>query len=164
MEANGGRHRWIWNLKKWIEIPLVYQSPQQDWISVQSHHFHVLLTAVTFSTGVETSEESDSSDTDDMCGSQQGWVDPTDSLCLARRGWDSLGGDSSSRQQQWLDPSGTTPAWSSKSTSCQRSNTIAAALASYRRQVSWDHTDITLLAVSLNVVNGALLLGKAQKK
>ncbi|ROT74411.1 INO80 complex subunit D [Penaeus vannamei] len=88
-----------------------------------------------FPLGVETSEESDSSDTDDMCGSQQGWVDPTDSLCLARRGWDSLGGDSSSRQQEWLDPSGTTPAWSSKSTSCQRSNTIAAALASYRRQV-----------------------------
>lgn len=115
---------------------------------VELNHFLLLLIGSTFSTGVETSEESDSSDTDDMCGSQQGWVDPTDSLCLARRGWDSLGGDSSSRQQEWLDPSGTTPAWSSKSTSCQRSNTIAAALASYRRQVSWPHRQYNISNLS----------------
>ena len=86
--------------------------------------FYVMVIYVEpflFSVGVETSEESDISDVDDMCGTQQGWVDP------AVDAWDT--------RQKCNDPLSMDLSQPSSGSNCQRSVILAAALASHRRQV-----------------------------
>ncbi|XP_071546269.1 uncharacterized protein [Panulirus ornatus] len=111
-----------------------------------------------FPLGVETSEESDGSDMDDLCGSQQGWLDPIDGPYEKYQSWVNSAEDSSGRQQSWGDPT-TVLSRLSGSTNCQRSITLAAALASNRRQVAasrvrtelraWEIERLRLLTQSL---------------
>ncbi|KAK7074424.1 hypothetical protein SK128_023804 [Halocaridina rubra] len=75
---------------------------------------HYAYNSDLFPLGVETSEESDTSDVDDMCGSQQGWVDPTE----------DVHGHTAPEVLH-----------SYNSSNSQRSAMLAAALASQRRQV-----------------------------
>ncbi|XP_069947867.1 mucin-4 isoform X3 [Cherax quadricarinatus] len=89
-----------------------------------------------FPLGVETSEESDGSDTEDLCGSQQGWLDPNDGPYERYQNWVNNASELSGRQQSWVDPTATALSQLSGGTSCQRSITLSVALASHRRQVT----------------------------
>ncbi|KAK4307500.1 hypothetical protein Pmani_020728 [Petrolisthes manimaculis] len=82
-----------------------------------------------FPLGIETSEESDGSDTDDLCGSQQGWLDPTDGSCERYQSWVNNNFDEPNGRQKLTEPTSTT-------LSCQRSVTLAFAVASYRRRIA----------------------------
>ncbi|XP_069160879.1 INO80 complex subunit D isoform X2 [Procambarus clarkii] len=87
-----------------------------------------------FPLGVETSEESDGSDTDDLCGSQQGWLDPNDGPYERYQSWVNNTHELSGRQQSWVDPASLSHL--SGGSSCQRSIMLSVALASHRRQVT----------------------------
>lgn len=82
---------------------------------------------MTSTSGIETSEESESSDAEDLCGSQQGWLDPTDGAHLSYQSWEPSWTHSHTLPHL--------PRLASSSTICQRSVTLALALASCRRQV-----------------------------
>ncbi|KAK8403833.1 hypothetical protein O3P69_000131 [Scylla paramamosain] len=89
---------------------------------------HYAYKSDLFPLGIETSEESESSDAEELCGSQQGWLDPTDGAHLTYQSW----------EPSWTHPNNLPhlPRLSSSPTVCQRSVTLALALASCRRQVS----------------------------
>ncbi|KAG7154942.1 hypothetical protein Hamer_G021952 [Homarus americanus] len=96
---------------------------------------HYAYNSDLFPLGVETSEESDGSDTDDLCGSQQGWLDPPDGPYERYQSWVNSSDEGSGRQQSWADPTATALSRLPGGSSCQRSVTLAVALSSHRRQV-----------------------------
>lgn len=93
---------------------------------------HYAYKSDLFPLGIETSEESESSDVEELCGSQQGWLDPTDGAHLTYQSW----------EPSWTHPHNLPhlPRLTASSSVCQRSVTLALALASCRRQVSASRT------------------------